>query len=220
MADLKFFCPTIFQSLIMNHRMPSFVLPPINDNSDGGWGPSASNFPNQFKFKDIPYAPYSKSDKLGRFADWNDISSDNRQTAVGLPSTQGPRAPASSGRRRDGTQAFGSGTASAFAYFHAEDEASFSLVDNKATAPRRGGAFTRGRGTARATTPYSTRGVVRGARRGTTSRGSVNQRGAGRRWRDWDRVCILKTHDCDWNSQGTRTIACGSHLWLSYRIGP
>jgi len=204
----------------MNHRMPSFVLPPINDNSDGGWGPSASNFPNQFKFKDIPYAPYSKSDKLGRFADWNDISSDNRQTAVGLPSTQGPRAPASSGRRRDGTQAFGSGTASAFAYFHAEDEASFSLVDNKATAPRRGGAFTRGRGTARATTPYSTRGVVRGARRGTTSRGSVNQRGAGRRWRDWDRVCILKTHDCDWNSQGTRTIACGSHLWLSYRIGP
>ncbi|KAL9713051.1 hypothetical protein Ac2012v2_004292 [Leucoagaricus gongylophorus] len=167
--------------------MPSFVLPPINDNSDGGWGPSASNFPNQFKFKDIPYAPYSKSDKLGRFADWNDISSDNRQTAVGLPSTQGPRAPASSGRRRDGTQAFGSGTASAFAYFHAEDEASFSLVDNKATAPRRGGAFTRGRGTARATTPYSTRGVVRGARRGTTSRGSVNQRGAGRRWRDWDR---------------------------------
>jgi len=200
--------------------MPSFTLPPINDNPDGGWGPSTSNFPNQFKFKDIPYAPYSKSDKLGRFADWNDISSDSRQTAVGLPSTQGTRAPASSGRRRDGTQAFGSGTASAFAYFHVEDEASFSLVDNKATAPRRGNAFTRGRGAARTTTTYATRGVVRGARRAITSKGGVNQRGAGRRWREWDRVCTAETHIWDWISQAARTIACGSHLWLSYPIGP
>jgi hypothetical protein len=51
---------------------------------------------------------------------------------------------------RDGNQAFGSGTASAFAYFHVEDESSFSLVDNKAAPPRRGG-FTRGRGMLEAT---------------------------------------------------------------------
>ncbi|KXN89472.1 Eukaryotic translation initiation factor 3 subunit D [Leucoagaricus sp. SymC.cos] len=168
--------------------MPSFTLPPINDNPDGGWGPSTSNLPDQFKFKDIPYAPYSKSDKLGRFADWNDISSDSRQTAVGLPSTQTARAAGPGGRRRDGTQAFGSGTASAFAYFHVEDEASFSLVDNKATAPRRGSAFTRGRGAARTGTTYPTRGAIRGARGGITARGGANQRGGGRRgWRDWEK---------------------------------
>ena len=129
--------------------MTSFSLPPINDNPDGGWGPSSSNLPEQFKFKDIPYAPYSKSDKLGRFADWNDISGDNRGAAVGLPSTQTQRGGGPSGRgRRDGNQAFGSGTASAFAYFHVEDESSFSLVDNKAAPPRRGG-FTRARGNTR-----------------------------------------------------------------------
>jgi translation initiation factor 3 subunit D len=71
--------------------MASFSLPPINDNPDGGWGPSSSNLPEQFKFKDIPYAPYSKSDKLGRFADWNDLSGDNRGATVGLPNTQNQR---------------------------------------------------------------------------------------------------------------------------------
>ncbi|KAJ3573025.1 hypothetical protein NP233_g2702 [Leucocoprinus birnbaumii] len=168
--------------------MPAFTLPPINDNPDGGWGPSTANLPEQFKFKDIPYAPYSKSDKLGRFADWNDLSTDNRQTAVGLPSTQSSRAIGPGGRRRDGNQAFGSGTASAFAYFHVEDEASFSLVDNKATAPRRGSAFTRGRGTARTAAAYPTRGAVRGARGGTTTRGGASQRGGGRKgWRDWEK---------------------------------
>ena len=126
--------------------MSSFSLPTINDNPDGGWGPSFTNLPSQFKFKDIPYAPYSKSDKLGRFADWNDISGDNRQTNLGLASGQGTRSGAAGGRgRRDGQPAFGSGTASAFAYFHAEDESSFSLVDNKASATRRGGPMSRGR---------------------------------------------------------------------------
>jgi translation initiation factor 3 subunit D len=53
------------------------ALPPIQDNPDGSWGPSSSSLPETFKFKDIPYAPYSKSDRLGRFADWNEISGDN-----------------------------------------------------------------------------------------------------------------------------------------------
>ena len=112
--------------------MASFSLPPIQDNPDGSWGPSAFNIPDQFKFKDIPYAPYSKADKLGRFADWNDLSSDNRQNVAGLPSTQTNR-PGAQNRRREGVQAYGSGTASAFTYQHADDESSFSLVDNKAT---------------------------------------------------------------------------------------
>lgn len=169
--------------------MPSFSLPPINDNPDGGWGPSTSNLPDQFKFKDIPYAPYSKSDKLGRFADWNDLSGDNRQTAVGLPSTQNHRGGGRGGGRggRE-NQAFGSGTASAFAYFHVEDESSFSLVDNKAVPPRRGGAFARGRGNARGG-GYAQRGAQRGGRGGFNAGRGGGQRG-GRRggWRDWEKV--------------------------------
>ncbi|KAF8231407.1 translation initiation factor eIF-3, subunit D [Tricholoma matsutake] len=167
--------------------MPSFSLPPINDNPDGSWGPSSSHPPDQFKFKDIPYAPYSKSDKLGRFADWNDLSADNRQSAIGLPSTQSTRGGGPGGRRRDGTQAFGSGTASAFAYFHVEDESSFSLVDNKAAPVRRGGGFTRGRGGQRGGSSYATRGGLRGVRGGPVGRGNQSQRGGRRGWRDWDK---------------------------------
>jgi translation initiation factor 3 subunit D len=167
--------------------MPSFSLPPINDNPDGGWGPSSSNLPEKFKFKDIPYAPYSKSDKLGRFADWNDLSGDNRQTSVGLPSAQTIRGGGPGGRGRRDNQAFGSGTASAFAYFHVEDESTFSLVDNKAAPPRRGGAFTRGRGNTRGGAYNNPRGAQRGGR-GFPARG---QRGGARRgWRDWDKVSV------------------------------
>ncbi|KAJ3793383.1 eukaryotic translation initiation factor 3 subunit D [Lentinula aff. detonsa] len=163
----------------------SFSLPPINDNPDGGWGPSSSNLPDQFKFKDIPYAPYSKSDKLGRFADWNEATSDTRQT-VGMVSAQNTRT-GPGGRRREGAQAFGSGTASAFAYFHVEDESSFSLVDNKTAAPRRGGAFVRGRGTARGGAGnYNVRGGAQRGGRGFGGRGGNAQRGR-RGWRDWDR---------------------------------
>ncbi|KAF8638613.1 hypothetical protein AX17_002154 [Amanita inopinata Kibby_2008] len=168
------------------HTMSSFSLPPIVDNPDGGWGPSAANLPEQFKFKDIPYAPYSKSDKLGRFADWNETSGEARQSAAGLPATQSTRGGAT-GRRRDGAPTFGSGAASAFAYFHVEDESSFSLVDNKTAAPRRGGGFVRGRGNSRAGTSYNARGNARGGRAGN-ARNAMNQRNTGRRgWRDWEK---------------------------------
>jgi translation initiation factor 3 subunit D len=166
--------------------MASFSLPPIHDNPDGSWGPSSSNLPETFKFKDIPYAPYSKSDKLGRFADWNDISGDNRQTASGT--AVNPRT--GTRGRRDGAQTFGSGIPSAFS-FQVEDESSFSLVDNKTGAPRRGGGFTRGRGTGRGTTSYGSRAPQRNTRGGfTTNRGS-GQRGARRGWRDWEKVSIV-----------------------------
>ncbi|KAK7049766.1 hypothetical protein VNI00_005797 [Paramarasmius palmivorus] len=167
--------------------MPSFSLPPIRDNPDGGWGPSSSNLPDQSRFKDIPYAPYSKSDKLGRFADWNETTSDGRQTAVGLPVTQGTRT-GPGGRRREGAQAFGSGTASAFAYFHVEDESSFSLVDNKAAPARKTGGFTRGRGGARGgAANYTGRGGAQRGRGGFTSGRSNVQRGGRKGWRDWDK---------------------------------
>ncbi|TFK94252.1 translation initiation factor eIF-3 subunit D [Polyporus arcularius HHB13444] len=169
--------------------MSSFSLPQINDNPDGGWGPSSSSVPAQFKFKDIPYAPYSKSDKLGRFADWNDISGDNRPTNLGLSSTQGRGGGGPGGRRRDGQPAFGSGTASAFTYFHAEDESSFSLVDTKAGAARRGGPMSRGGARGRGGAGYGRGGgAQRGGRGGFSGgRGGGAQRGGRRGWRDWEK---------------------------------
>lgn len=174
--------------------MVAFTLPPINDNPDGGWGPSSSNLPAEFKFKDIPYAPYSKSDKLGRIADWNDLTNDGRQANQGLSTTQGARAGGAGGRgRRDGQPAFGSGTASAFAYFHAEDESSFSLVDTKANVTRRGGAMTRGRGGTRGSYANRTSNQRTGARGGFSgNRGGAAQRGGRKGWRDWEKVCIFE----------------------------
>ncbi|KAH8118395.1 translation initiation factor eIF-3, subunit D [Phellopilus nigrolimitatus] len=167
--------------------MASFELPPIQDNPDGGWGPSPSNFPQDFKFKDIPYAPFSKADKLGRFADWNDLTSDNRQTASGAAANARPTGPG--GRRREGPQTFGSGVANAFAYFHAEDEASFSLVDNKTGGPRRGGpgTFGRGRGGGRGGGFAARGGQQRGGRGGFTPGRGGAQRGGRRGWRDWEK---------------------------------
>ncbi|KAG6813026.1 hypothetical protein H0H92_014560 [Tricholoma furcatifolium] len=168
--------------------MASFSLPPIHDNPDGGWGPSSSNLPSQFKFKEIPYAPYSKSDKLGRFADWNDSSTDGRPNAAGVPATTNVRGGGPGARRGDRNQAFGSGTASAFAYFHVEDESSFSLVDNKAAAPRRGTGFARGgRGAARGGPTYPARGGARGGRGGPVGRVNQAQRGGRKGWRDWEK---------------------------------
>lgn len=171
--------------------MASFELPSIQDNPDGGWGPSPTNFPQDFKFKDIPYAPFSKADKLGRFADWNDLTGDNRQGSSAQAAGQyGSRAAGATGRRREGPQTFGSGVANAFAYFHVDDEASFSLVDNKSSGPRRGGlsGFGRGRGSSRGGSGAASRGAQRGGRGGFTPGRGAGQRGGRRGWRDWEKV--------------------------------
>ena len=172
--------------------MVSFSLPPISDNPDGSWGPSSSNMPSEYKFREIPYAPYSKSDKLGRFADWYEGTGDSRNTTAGLSTTQGTRSGPTRGRK-EGTQAFGSGTASAFTYFHAEDESSFSLVDSKATTIRRGGGITRGRSLGRGGSTYNRGGQRPGGpnRGGLQSRGGGQRGGARRGWRDWDKVTEL-----------------------------
>eukprot|EP00177_Eucheuma_denticulatum_P007516 GFKZ01013676.1.p2 GENE.GFKZ01013676.1~~GFKZ01013676.1.p2 ORF type:complete len:546 (-),score=80.24 GFKZ01013676.1:2114-3751(-) len=47
--------------------MATFKPPVIHDNPDG-WGPPMELAPA--KFQDMPYAPFSKSDRLGRAADW------------------------------------------------------------------------------------------------------------------------------------------------------
>ncbi|KAB5594622.1 Eukaryotic translation initiation factor 3 subunit D [Ceratobasidium theobromae] len=157
----------------------SFVLPPIQDNPDGSWGPSALHMPPQFK--DIPYAPFSKTDKLGKFADWTEAAEGrDRAGATGTQQRYGGR--------REGQPAYGSGSTNAFAYIHEQDEATFSVVDNKAAAPRRGGmgTFGRGRGGTRGT---ATRAGTTGR---TPARGGAAQRTNARApvrkgWKDWDK---------------------------------
>ena len=54
-----------------------FEPPAISDNPTG-WGPST--IPAQFK--DMPYQPFSKSDRLGKVSDWTGATyQDRRYTA-------------------------------------------------------------------------------------------------------------------------------------------
>ncbi|KAJ1972317.1 hypothetical protein H4R35_004742 [Dimargaris xerosporica] len=161
--------------------LPRFKLPPIADNEDG-WGPSASE--SISGFQDIPYAPYSKADKVGRVANWyEDTNADTYQQR---------------GRNRHQANlyaAYGSGAGSVFLHQQAEDESAFSLVDNRSFAVKRsqGRANRGGQG-----------GRLRLARGGFNQRGGPGGRGGGpgrggfrgqhqsfarRRfgWRDFDR---------------------------------
>ncbi|WVF72331.1 eukaryotic translation initiation factor 3 subunit D [Kwoniella sp. CBS 6097] len=111
----------------------SFNLPPIQDNADGSWGPSTSALPAQFK--DIPYAPFSKSDKINRIADWHDASAD---ATGGRGGRQGYT------QRRQGREAYGAAEGTVFGFVHDEDEKSFSLVDSGARTSTRGKPAIRG----------------------------------------------------------------------------
>lgn len=83
-----------------------FTLPSLSDNPDG-WGPLSDDVPAALA--DIPYAPFNRSDRLGRISDWNSQRWYNN--------------------RWRGKQ-FGHGMTEVFAYNHKDDESSFSLVDN------------------------------------------------------------------------------------------
>jgi len=102
------------------------------------WGPS-NKVPVTFQFNDVPYAPFSKTDKLGKVADWQQAKEED------LPRRYQER-------RRDQYHAYG---ASAAKLFGAEaNEENFSIVDTN-TQPeskqtilrggRRGGQMRGGR---------------------------------------------------------------------------
>ncbi|POW22768.1 hypothetical protein PSHT_00965 [Puccinia striiformis] len=145
-----------------------FVLPPIHDHPDA-WGPSPTALPTQFK--DIPYAPFSKSDKIGRIVDWN---AEGGQLTLGAGAGAGAGAGRGFRANRGNTrEAYGAGQGGTFAYFHDEDEASFNLVGGGGTGANRGGAgglggLSRGGG----------RGRGGSNLRGNTGRGRGNDRGA------------------------------------------
>ncbi|KAI4456999.1 eukaryotic translation initiation factor 3 subunit 7 [Holotrichia oblita] len=84
--------------------IPHFTAPIIQDNPTG-WGPC--EMPDQFK--DMPYQPFSKGDRLGKISDWTGAAFQDKKYASKYASQ------------------FGSG--SQYAYYHDEDESTFHLVD-------------------------------------------------------------------------------------------
>eukprot|EP00794_Sanderia_malayensis_P008906 gene8906-9858_t len=84
--------------------MAHFMPPAIQDNPEG-WGPCA--VPDQFK--DIPYQPFSKGDRIGKVSDWTGSAYQDRKYSNKYASQ------------------FGAGNQ--YAYYHEGDETSFQLVD-------------------------------------------------------------------------------------------
>ncbi|CAK9190419.1 unnamed protein product [Sphagnum jensenii] len=85
----------------------AFAVPEVAENLNG-WGPAADSVPSQLEH--VPYAPFSKSDRVGRASDWT-----------------GQAFKYNSGRfDRNNT-----GGNAVFNFFHNEDEDSFHLVDTR-----------------------------------------------------------------------------------------
>ncbi|KAK9809722.1 hypothetical protein WJX73_010444 [Symbiochloris irregularis] len=91
--------------------MPLFAIPDVLDNPEG-WGPTTE--PEHLK--GIPYAPFSKGDKVGRISDF-------AQTGF----KYGGRYPQN---QQPGTAVFN--------FFHNEEDDQFHLVDNRPTRQNRG----------------------------------------------------------------------------------
>ncbi|KAG0345526.1 hypothetical protein BG004_003632 [Podila humilis] len=172
--------------------MSAFTLPSVTD-SKSGWGPVGLSA----QFRDIPYAPYSKADKLGRIADWSAPEGTQGKDQRGGAGDQRGNRP---GFRnfRDNYVPFGSNAANAFNYQHTEDEASFSVVDNRSTQKKSTGFKSAagqrgGRGGLRQQGQQRSQFQRLGANRGGFG-GARQQQGGqrgGRRgynnWRDFDR---------------------------------
>ncbi|CDR46816.1 CYFA0S26e00386g1_1 [Cyberlindnera fabianii] len=138
------------------------------------WGPPSA-IPESLRFSDIPYAPFSKADKLGKAADW-------QAAELKDVKTQGKRG------QRDYFHAYGASSATQFGSEEAEKGDDFEVVDNsskpiqKAPAAtvlnkRRGGA---NNSTAGAQSYQKRTGAPSAPRRGGAFGGGYG----GRRWRD------------------------------------
>lgn len=86
-----------------------FAVPEVK-GSVGAWGPAAGSFPE--KFRDMPFQPFSKSDRLGKAADITGTAFQSRQNRY--------------------QSMFGAGDA--YAYFNMDDEQTFSMVHSKKKA--------------------------------------------------------------------------------------
>lgn len=152
--------------------------------SGDGWGPPVTS---ETTLNGVPYAPYSKGDKLGRMADW---------TTEGKERERGGRAQYNRNYRDQ--QAYGASHAVTFNAPPAEDESTFSLVRNTRDSTKtrfgRGTVFTRGRGQRGGRgDARSGRGQLQrlglGGRQGYDRGGRSNSGSRGRRfgWKDYDK---------------------------------
>ncbi|OAG21805.1 eukaryotic translation initiation factor 3 subunit D [Alternaria alternata] len=117
----------------------------------------------------VPFAPYSKADKLGRMADWTE----------GKDRERGGRQQYGNRNYRD-QQVYGANQqTNPFAIQAAEEEATFSVVDNTRTSAR-GRGFGRGGGTV-----FRGRGGARGGQAQRGGRGTF-QRVGGRGGNQYD----------------------------------
>jgi len=144
--------------------MAHLQLPEIV-TEEGYWGPpsgasAASVLADEFQ--QIPFAPFSKNERIGRIADWNSVGTsggDERNAAS--TASRSARAP----RANQGSAYGPNAGLNTFAYFHGEDESSFSVVDNsRSSATRRGAASSAARG--------GRGGAAAGARPSTFGRGA------------------------------------------------
>ncbi|KAI2470033.1 eukaryotic translation initiation factor 3 subunit D [Annulohypoxylon bovei var. microspora] len=152
-----------------------------------GWGPPTVT---ETTLNGVPYAPFSKGDKLGRMADWTADSKDGRDGRGGRQQYN---------RNFRDQQIYGAGSAALFTAPVAEDENTFSVVSREPTKTRygRGAVFTRGRGQrgARQDTRGGRNQPQRGGRGGQQGYGGYDSRGGrsnaprGRRfgWKDYDK---------------------------------
>ncbi|WPH00046.1 eukaryotic translation initiation factor 3 subunit D like protein [Acrodontium crateriforme] len=153
------------------------------------WGPPTTT---ETTLNGVPYAPFSKGDKLGRMADWTAEGKDREGRGGRQQYNQ---------RYRD--QIYGAGPGGLQTVFNLEqqnEESSFSLVDRSQTSTRgrgfgaRGSAVFRGRGQRGASSQRGGgRGTFqrvggRGGQQAFDSRGGRGGRG-GRRfgWKDYDK---------------------------------
>ncbi|KAL9584629.1 MAG: hypothetical protein Q9212_002005 [Teloschistes hypoglaucus] len=155
--------------------------------SDETWGPPTTA---DALVDGVPYAPYSKGDKLGRMADWTTEGKDR----------EGRGGRQQYNRNWKDQQVYGAGTSSLFAVQVAEDESSFSVVDNTRASTKtrgfgRGGAtFMRGRGRGGRDARGGRGTFQRVGGRGGQQQNYYDQRGGrggrGRRfggWKDYDK---------------------------------
>ncbi|KEY79475.1 eukaryotic translation initiation factor 3 subunit EifCd [Aspergillus fumigatus] len=149
------------------------------------WGPAT---PSDNMLDGVPYAPFSKGDKLGRMADWTGDGKDRDRSGR----------QAYNRNYRD-QQVYGAGTSSLFNIQVAEDESSFSVVDNTRTSTKRtfargGGTVFRGRGQRGVGQRGGRAGFQRvGAGRGQggdryyDNRSARSNRGRRFGWKDYDK---------------------------------
>ncbi|KAF6839955.1 eukaryotic translation initiation factor 3 subunit D [Colletotrichum musicola] len=170
-----------------------------------GWGPPVTS---DTTLNGVPYAPFSKGDKLGRMADWTSEGKDR--------DGRGGRAQYNRNFRLEDAQkdiaadyfpppdqqVYGAGHAISFNAPPAEDESTFSVVSNTRDSTKtrygRGAVFTRGRGQRGGAAP-STRGNRQAINRtaqpgGRQGYGGFERggRGGGQRgrrfgWKDYDK---------------------------------